>query len=265
MTTDYLGLSSGKPTTQPKFANSDLTDPISGENNVTTPSTAQQNYGWHPFRQRPARNIMNWIHRHSYKCINWVLDTLYPGVDQALYDLDARIDALEPAIRRISGSLSASLLLVRDETEPTFGWQAGSPHSEGTARVLDHRYLDFTLGWEIFGNLFILKIPELYNTVNLSTHVQTVICINDTIPQIWRDKVKDLQRMSCLAYNPPAAVVSAHLTLSKDTWSEVPWMNILTEDPAEADITNWHNSVIATPTGGMAGMPAQIITGWCIP
>jgi len=265
MTTDYLQLAASKPATIPKFADFDLTDPTSGQPNVSTPTEAQQNYGWHPFRQRPARGIMNWLHRHTYRGLYWLLNDFYRAVDEGMFLLDGRITAMEPNIRRENGTIEASLFLVRDELAPTYGWQSGSPYSEGAPRETDHRHLDFILRWEIFNNLFILKIPELYNTVNLSTHVQTVICINDTIPQIWRDKVKDLQRMSCLAYNPPAAVVSAHLTLSKSTWDEVPWMNILTEDPAEAEITNWHNSVIATPTGGMAGMPAQIITGWCIP
>jgi hypothetical protein len=264
MTTNYLGLSSSKPGTQPKFAELDLVDPTSGVNNVTTPTTAQQNYGWHPFRQRPKRDILNWIHRHSYKCINWLMDTFYPGVDQALYDIDGRITAMEPNIRRVGGTLNASLLLVRDELNPLLGWQLpGSPYSQGTPRITDHRHLDFTLRWELFHDLFILQIPELYNPVNDTTHVQTVLSINDTIPQIWKDSVKDLVRMSCLVYNPPAAVVSAHMTLSKSTWDEVPWLNILTEDPALAEITNWHNSVIATPTNGMAGMPCQVIIGYC--
>lgn len=264
MPTNYLNLQSGKYGTKPEFAKSDLVDPTSGKNNVVEPSSNLKDYGWNPMRIRPARNIMNWLHRHTYECIKWCMDTLYPTVDQAFFDLDARVNAMEPNIRRFNGYLNASLYLDRDDLNPLLGWQAGSPDSEGTPRVTDHRHLDFTLGWTIFHNLFILQIPELYNTVNDSTHIATVLSINDPIPQLWKDKVKDLQRMTCLAYNPPAAVVSAHLSLNKETWLETPWLYILTEDPAITGVNNWHNNVIATPTNGMAGMPAQAIIGYCI-
>ena len=54
-----------QPSVLPVWAILDLVDPTSGQNNVTTPPTEQQNYGW-AFEQQPPRNWFNWLGRNTY-------------------------------------------------------------------------------------------------------------------------------------------------------------------------------------------------------
>lgn len=57
-----------KPTVKPQFAWDDQVDPTSGKNNVIEPPAAKKQYGW-DYKEKPARNWMNWIHRIT---LNWV-------------------------------------------------------------------------------------------------------------------------------------------------------------------------------------------------
>lgn len=69
-----------KPTVLPEFATQDLVDPTSTKNNVVEPSQSFKDYGWHPFRVRPIRNVMNWLHRHTYLWLKYIDDELEPTV-----------------------------------------------------------------------------------------------------------------------------------------------------------------------------------------
>lgn len=53
-----------KPTVFPVWASLNRTDPISGQNNVTTPPPEKQNYGWN-FDEQPPRNWFNWLGRQT--------------------------------------------------------------------------------------------------------------------------------------------------------------------------------------------------------
>lgn len=67
-----------KPTVLPEFALLDQVDGVSGQNNVITPPTNWKNYGW-SYQEKPPRNYMNWIHRHTYNWCKWVDDVMVRG------------------------------------------------------------------------------------------------------------------------------------------------------------------------------------------
>lgn len=62
-----------KPTIKPQFAELDQVDPTSGQNNVIEPPTAWKDYGW-TYQEKPPRNYTNWLHRMSYRWIDYFDD-----------------------------------------------------------------------------------------------------------------------------------------------------------------------------------------------
>lgn len=60
-----------KPTTFPVWATDNRVDPISGQNNVTTPPNEKQQYGWN-FNEQPPRNWFNWLGRYTYTWLAWL-------------------------------------------------------------------------------------------------------------------------------------------------------------------------------------------------
>lgn len=73
-----------KPTIFPVWADQNRTDPISGQNNVTTPPLEKQNYGW-TFDEQPPRNWFNWLGRYTN---NW-LQYLAQMINQEVTTTDA--------------------------------------------------------------------------------------------------------------------------------------------------------------------------------
>lgn len=60
-----------KPTIFPKWADQTRVDPISGQENVTTPPAEKQNYGWN-FNEQPPRNWFNWLGRYTYRWLQYL-------------------------------------------------------------------------------------------------------------------------------------------------------------------------------------------------
>ena len=60
-----------KPTDFPVWATMNRTDPISGQNNVTTPPLEKQQYGWN-FNEQPPRNWFNWLGRNTNNWLVWL-------------------------------------------------------------------------------------------------------------------------------------------------------------------------------------------------
>lgn len=60
-----------KPSVLPVWADSDQTDPISGQNNVLTPPPEKQQYGWSRL-EFPPRNWFNWLGRYTYRWLAWL-------------------------------------------------------------------------------------------------------------------------------------------------------------------------------------------------
>lgn len=60
-----------KPSVFPVWAEQNRVDPISGQNNVTTPPLEKQNYGWN-FNEQPPRNWFNWLGRYTYNWLQWL-------------------------------------------------------------------------------------------------------------------------------------------------------------------------------------------------
>ena len=60
-----------KPTTLPVWATDNVVDPISGQNNVTTPPAEKQQFGW-SYGEQPPRNWFNWLGRYTYQWLAWL-------------------------------------------------------------------------------------------------------------------------------------------------------------------------------------------------
>jgi|SRR5690606_5109282 len=60
-----------KPTTLPMWAENDVLDPISGQNNVLEPPTEKQLSGW-ARAEFPPRQWFNWLGRLSYRWLDWL-------------------------------------------------------------------------------------------------------------------------------------------------------------------------------------------------
>jgi len=96
-----------KPTTLPKWAENDVVDAISGQNNVLEPPPEKQLSGWLRL-EFPPRNWFNWLGRYTYRWLNWLKQQeeqavitdgtgsgLFP-TDEALITLHA-VDSTAPA------------------------------------------------------------------------------------------------------------------------------------------------------------------------
>lgn len=262
---DYL--TTEPPAIIPEFAKEDLTDPTTGLNNVLEPETDQKKWGWFPFRKRPGRRVMNWLHRHTYLNFDFVKNNFFPEVDAGLHDHEDRILHLEGNLPRwYYGSLEASLRLIRDDSNPTYGWQTPTADSECTARVSDRRFLDFTLRWTILGEMFYLSIPECVCTCNLLVHTDCVLEVSG-IPVVWETLLKDKQKMKMLAINPPigSAPCNGYMTFAKADWVEVKWLQMRFENSLAAGTTNEMGDFLLQRSLGAAGLPCQTIVGYCVP
>lgn len=60
-----------KPTILPMWAVDNVVDPISGQNNVTTPPMEKQLIGW-SLKEQPPRNWFNWLGRYTYQWLAWL-------------------------------------------------------------------------------------------------------------------------------------------------------------------------------------------------
>lgn len=70
-----------KPLEIPKFAENDVADGVSGKNNVLAPTPGEQNSGWIPAGMFLKRNILNWLHRWTYRWLKYVDEELSQQVD----------------------------------------------------------------------------------------------------------------------------------------------------------------------------------------
>lgn len=59
-----------KPTVVPNWATFNVQDPVSGQQNVTTPPDEKQMYGW-ARAEKPPRQWFNWLGRYTAQWINW--------------------------------------------------------------------------------------------------------------------------------------------------------------------------------------------------
>ena len=83
------------PAGLPEFATNDVVDPLSGENNVVEPGASQKSFGWFPFRKKPERNIMNWLHRLTYVQLHYWAITFYNLIDGAMFWLSTSVTQLD--------------------------------------------------------------------------------------------------------------------------------------------------------------------------
>lgn len=72
----------------PKFADQDVIDGLTGQNNVVPAIVADQDFGWHPSRRRPERNVMNWLHRQTYLQVKHMKEVFQPEVEACLVNND---------------------------------------------------------------------------------------------------------------------------------------------------------------------------------
>ena len=60
-----------KPTILPEWAENDVVDPISGQNNVLEPPPEKKLEGWSRL-EYPPRNWFNWLARYTWRWLNWL-------------------------------------------------------------------------------------------------------------------------------------------------------------------------------------------------
>ena len=75
-----------RPVVYPQWAIDDVVDPISGQNNVTTPPSEKQLNGW-DLKEFPPRQWFNWLGRYTYLWIQWLdqqQQTQQTGLDSGL-------------------------------------------------------------------------------------------------------------------------------------------------------------------------------------
>jgi hypothetical protein len=60
-----------KPDQMPVWADQDVIDDQSLQNNVLVPPPEKQQFGW-AFKEFPPRNWFNWLGRYTYRWINWL-------------------------------------------------------------------------------------------------------------------------------------------------------------------------------------------------
>jgi hypothetical protein len=60
-----------KPTVLPQWAENDVVDPVSGQNNVLEPPTEKQDEGWDRL-EFPPRQWFNWLGRYTYRWLQWL-------------------------------------------------------------------------------------------------------------------------------------------------------------------------------------------------
>ena len=111
-----LILTTDPPATLPEFAKLDITDDTSLMSNVLEPETSQKNYGWYPFRKRPGRRVMNWLHRHTYNMCKFIKDDFFPEVDGILDSVDGRLDMLETYLPLTGAELTGITASTGDAT-----------------------------------------------------------------------------------------------------------------------------------------------------
>jgi len=85
-----------KPTTLPQWADNDIVNPTSGQNNVVVPGATYKTEGW-GFDEIPPRQYDNWFKRWAYRWIEW-LDTVFG--DNAALDQDCSV-AASPAFANV--------------------------------------------------------------------------------------------------------------------------------------------------------------------
>lgn len=85
-----------KPDKLPEFAVDNAVDPDSGKNNVIEPGTEQKSKGWFPFRKRPERNILNWLHRKTYEWLKHYDDTYQEGTYEGVRCINSNDPTSQP-------------------------------------------------------------------------------------------------------------------------------------------------------------------------
>jgi len=79
-----------RPTVLPIWAVQDVVDPVSGQNNVLTPTPEKQQYGWNRL-EFPPRNWFNWLGRETYKCLAYLFQqeaqsVVTAGTGETMFD-----------------------------------------------------------------------------------------------------------------------------------------------------------------------------------
>jgi hypothetical protein len=83
---------STKPTTEAKWADLDVVDAVSGQNNVVEPAAAWKDYGW-TRDEKPPRNYDNWFKRMVYRWITYLNLTAQRASTYVVAAVDATVDS----------------------------------------------------------------------------------------------------------------------------------------------------------------------------
>jgi len=150
------------PEVVPEFATDDLIDEASGVNNVIEATTEQKLNGWYPYKKRPERGVMNWLHRHTGLYCQYIKKFLVPEIDAGLFDHETRIHAIESKNHRHrQGTINLQMRVV----DGHFSTASGGVLTE-TGEI------DFDLDYQIlnYDNLAVFTFKETCGEVDLGEY-----------------------------------------------------------------------------------------------
>lgn len=155
---DYLEIEDSVPAQLPEFAVDDIVDSTSGQNNIHDPHPDQKSYGWFPFRKRPERGVMNWLHRHTHLCIKWLVEVFYPAVDAALHAIHHRLLPVEQDLSSLWSFVSNSFDFGEVELEME---AVGTTFTSATGGTLAAGKINFNMKYTLVNKVVTLTNKQL--------------------------------------------------------------------------------------------------------
>jgi len=145
-----------KPTIKSLWAQTDVIDPTTGQNNKVASTTDQQNFGWYPYRKKPTRNVSNYNQYANGLWQSW-LDT----------EIEPQLQVLEGAA--LTGVVDMSIYLGTGNI--TQGWSTLGAGSAGVIRAADVEYVDFEAAWTQIRDIVYLHLPYVWGERTASTTI----------------------------------------------------------------------------------------------
>lgn len=217
----------------PNFATANVTDPVSGEANVQTPSPEVQASGWRRL-ERPPRYWLNWLHRLYNQWIQWfdqevesfrtVISVTIPN---QISGLDGRIDTLETEVNtNIPADFSAvDGRLDTLETEVNTNIPADISGLDGRLDTAETTLGRYPLPFATHHGSFDAEFSGL-GSANVSAHFHYVIHSTiDSGPQnvsLWIEGISGTASGSIATFRTGAAALPSTITPESGVVIQVP-------------------------------------------
>jgi len=213
-----------KPTTLPKFADEDKVDATSGQNNVVEPENdPHQRFGW-DFKEQPPRNFFNWLHRWTYRWIQW-LNTSFTRVHS-----DTKSMILTPLVGNFTSK------------------------GTGSAGALASGDLIFDMKWMVINDIIFMIIPPqgVYGQIDTANQSLALSPVGGSFPSDWNWTITRTASIITKEGNfyAPGAI---DFYVPPTSWRIVTSGAVLNPNKISADSNKWG-------TGSDVGLIGQVIT-----